>query len=313
MENANQGSESTSLIRPCPERRGSFQGQPRDSVLGLFYNTSMPFQLITPQHQEKIQAILADLPSVKMSKTSSALAALIEEIRQDIPPKRRVSTGRYTITKTLGEALFPLVDEPFILGAALFEFPGDPFVRSLGLQLLSLWAAAHQDLENIKGYFESAAAEQDDWIVRECASGLVRNLTKEYPAQVRSWYLELVHSPDPNQRRFVSESLRPVVENRWFHKDPEFALGVIRHLYQEAEPYPRTSVGNNLSDWMRVNPERAWPIVQELAQNGDPNSYWIAYRACRNYVKKEPLKVMRVLGVSEYRYKKHCYNLEDYL
>ena len=106
----------------------------------------------------------------------------------------------------------------------------------------------------------------------------------------------MVRSEDPNQRRFVSESLRPVVENRWFHKEPEYALGVIKHLFKESAPYPRTSVGNSLSDWMRVDQEIAWPIVVELAGNGDKNSYWIAYRACRNFVKKEPVLVMEMLG-----------------
>ena len=110
----------------------------------------------------------------------------------------------------------------------------------------------------------------------------------------------------------MSESLRPVVENRWFHKQPDYALGVIRHLFQESDPYPRTSVGNNLSDWMRVDSGTAWPIVQELARSGDSNSYWIAYRACRNHVKKEPLKVMDLLGVDEYKYKSRIHKRSDY-
>lgn len=272
----------------------------------------MPFQLIQPQHQIEIETILADVSSPRIEEISSTLASLIERIREDIPEKRRISTGRYSIVKALGESLLPLLDDPFGFGAALFETPGDPFVRSLGLQLLSLWAVASQGLEQVKTYFEAGAAEKEDWIVRECASGLVRKLTKSFPQEVRSWYLVLVNSPDPNQRRFVSESLRPVVENRWFREDPEFALGVIRHLFQESVPYPRTSVGNNLSDWMRVDPDTAWPIVQDLAQCGDPNSYWIAYRACRNYVKKDPVHVMQTLGIIEYKYKDHCYNLEDY-
>ncbi len=85
-------------------------------------------------------------------------------------------------------------------------------------------------------------------MVRECSSGLVRKLTRAFPDLMRAWYLDLVQSQDANQRRFVSESLRPVVENKWFHKEPDYALGIIKHLFQESAPYPRTSVGNNLSD-----------------------------------------------------------------
>ena len=236
---------------------------------------------------------------------------MIDQIRNDIPHKRRISTGRYSIVKALGKALLPLLDDPFGFGLSLFENPGDPFVRSLGTQLLSLWTVENGSLDPVKEFFEAGAAEKDDWIVRECASGLVRKLIQTFPEESRIWYLELVESPDPNQRRFVSESLRPVVENRWFHKEPEYALGVIRHLFKESDPYPRTSVGNNLSDWMRVNQEIAWPIVEELAQNGDNNSFWIAYRACRNYVKKEPLKVMDLLGVDEYKYKSRVHKRSD--
>ena len=110
----------------------------------------------------------------------------------------------------------------------------------------------------------------------------------------------------------MSESLRPVVENKWFHKNPDYALGIIRHLFQESAPYPRTSVGNSLSDWLRVDKVVAWPIVEELGRNGDKNSHWIAYRACRNLVKKEPLKVMDLLGVEEYKYKSSVHRKVDY-
>jgi len=62
---------------------------------------------------------------------------------------------------------------------------------------------------------------------------------------------------------------------------------------------------------MRVNQEIAWPIVEKLALNGDKTSYWIAYRACRNYVKNEPLKVMDLLDVDEYKYKKRIQRRSD--
>jgi hypothetical protein len=61
-----------------------------------------------------------------------------------------------------------------------------------------------------------------------------------------------------------------------------------------------------------VDENIAWPIVKELAENGDENSHWIAYRACRNLVKKEPLKVMDLLGVEEYKYKSRVHRKADY-
>lgn len=270
----------------------------------------MPFQLINPQHLTEITSLVEKIPTTEISDISSHLASIIEQVRSDIPEKRRVSTGRYSIVKALGEALYSLLEDPFEFSVALLETPEDPFVRSLGLQILSLVAVGIGKIDQVIPIFESAAGDED-WIVRECASGLVRKLIKSFPEQTKAWYLEMVQSPDPNQRRFVSESLRPVVENRWFHKEPNFALSIIRHLFYESAPYPRTSVGNNMSDWMRVNEEIAWPIVAELAQNGDKNSYWIAYRACRNLVKKDPIRVMDLLAVDEYKYKSRVHYRQD--
>jgi 3-methyladenine DNA glycosylase AlkC len=198
------------------------------------------------------------------------------------------------------------------IGKGLFEDTNiDPFVRSLGVSLVSIYALNSQDLENALPIFEVAAGDES-WIVRECSSGLVRKMIKAFPDEMAEWYLELVKSENPLTRRFTSESLRPVVENRWIHKQPDFALSILQHLYQESDPYPRTSVGNSLSDWIRVDEELVYPIVEKLAKSGDMNSYWIAYRACRNLVKKKPLLVMDLLGVDEYKYKKRIHKRSDY-
>ncbi|MBN1358009.1 hypothetical protein JW988_04480, partial [Candidatus Bathyarchaeota archaeon] len=76
--------------------------------------------------------------------------------------------------------------------------------------------------------------------------------------------------------------------------------------------YPRTSLGNNLSDLAKQLPDLVFELVAELVASGDRNSYWIAYRACRNLVKKEPIKVMNLLKIDEYRYKKRVYRRSEY-
>ncbi len=43
--------------------------------------------------------------------------------------------------------------------------------------------------------------------------------------------------------------------------------------------------------------------MKKLAGSGNDNSYWIAYRACRNLVKKEPVLVMDILKIDRYKYK----------
>lgn len=268
-------------------------------------------KILSESHLRQLQNLAAKIPGCDLMDTAAELAVLIEDVREDIPEQKRISTGRYSIVKELGRELYVLLRdldlEALAFASSLFRIPGsDPFVRSSAVQVLAQAALGGEDLGTVLRVFESAAAESD-WIVRECCSGLVRPLVKAFSQELRTWYLELVKSPDPNLRRFVSESLRPVVENRWFHKDPDYALGIIKNLFTESDPYPRTSVGNSLSDWLRVDQEQTWPIVCQLARSGNPNSYWIAYRACRNLVKKNPSEVLELLGVDEYRYKGRVY------
>ena len=87
---------------------------------------------------------------------------------------------------------------------------------------------------------------------------------------------------------------------------------MLRKLFRESSSYPRTSVGNNLSDLARRLPELVYGLVGELVEGGDGNSRWIATRACRNLVKQEPVRVMDLLGVDEYRYKDRVYKRSDY-
>jgi len=151
-------------------------------------------------------------------------------------------------------------------------------------------------------YFYQVASAPD-WVVREFAQGAFRKVIQSNRDLVQSWLIGLTQERDARLRRFTAETLRPVAAGRWLQKDPAYSLKILSNLYREKDPYPRTSVGNNLSDLSRNNPELIFSIATDLAANGDKNSYWIAYRACRNLVKKDPLSVMDLLRVDEYHYK----------
>jgi 3-methyladenine DNA glycosylase AlkC len=158
--------------------------------------------------------------------------------------------------------------------------------------------------------FFTRAADAKDWVVREFSAAAFRRLVTPCRQVALPWLRQTALSASPNLRRFVSETLRPVTEIQWLQREPETSLDILCLLFREAHPYPRTSVGNNLSDLARRNPELILEIVQELVASGDKNSQWIAYRACRNLIKKDPLRVMNLLGVKEYHYKDRIYTLE---
>ena len=272
------------------------------------------FKLIRIKHKENLSQIVNRIPNIGNSILVEELKQLIEAIHHDIPSKKRISYGRYTIVKNLGLLFYNFLDikqniNLIKLTVDLYNHKQKaPFVKSMALQLLALKAIKSGELDITMQVFRKAACH-NHWQVRESAAGLIRQLVKHYPEPFHEWYLQLVKSQNPYTRRFVSESLRPVVENKWFLKNPDYPLSILKFLFNETHPYPRTSVGNNLSDWSKKDPDRIYKIITKLVVSKDKNSYWIAYRACRNLVKKNPDKVMNLLGVTKYKYKKNRYKL----
>jgi len=134
-----------------------------------------------------------------------------------------------------------------------------------------------------------------------------RKLIRAHPKEMKAFLIKLSKSNNPNLRRFAAETLRPVQENRWFYEQPGYPLSVLRRMFAESAPYPRTAVGNNLSDLARRLPELVYDLVKDLVSSGDRNARWIATRACRNLVKVDPDRVLDLLQTDVYRYKDRVY------
>jgi len=270
--------------------------------------------LLTSDLETKIQReILTPAIQGDYALASKNIDPVLQELYANIPEKNRISYGRVHTLKVLANYLYAHLSEAnapvFEIASQLYAAGETNWSKGMALGILADYGIA--DYQPVLPYFESAAGSQD-WDLREHAQMFFRRLIKKYPAEMQGFLLRLVILEDPNMRRFVSETLRPVQENKWFYKDPEYSLTVLRHLFRESAPYPRTSVGNNLSDLAPRLPELVYGLVEELVASGDKNSYWIAYRACRNLVKKEPVRVMDLLGVDEYKYKKAVYRRGDY-
>ena len=269
--------------------------------------------LIDPLVEENIQKrIITPIKSGQIDKSVIGIEVILKKMYNSIPDNKRISYGRVHTVKLLAKYLNEIfLDEkidPFIISARIFDSTEKWSAKATTLGILSYIA-----LENYKPvlpYFEKAASDEN-WDIREMAQMFFRKLIKKYPEQMQKYLLVLVKSGDTNIRRFVSETLRPVQENKWFYKNPDYSLKVLKHLFQEKGIYPRTSVGNNLSDLARHLPDLVYKIIEELVESGDKNSYWIAYRACRNLVKKEPERVFELLQIDEYKYKKKIYKRYD--
>ncbi len=271
-------------------------------------------QILNPEIQQNIaNLIINNCLNKQYNLVTKNISSIIDSLYSNIPANKRISYGRVYTIKILSEYLFNFFSEKdlpvFQIAVNILEKGTDFKTKGVALGIFSYFGL--KDDEKVLPYFESAASD-DNWDVREMAQMFFKKLIKKYPAEMKKYLQKLVKSENPNIRRFVAESLRPVQENRWFYKHPDYPLSILRNLFQESAAYPRASVGNNLSDLSRRLPDLVFDLVKELVESGDKNSYWIAYRACRNLVKKEPLKVMNLLKVDEYKYKKAVYKRSRY-
>ena len=271
-------------------------------------------QILTHDIETKIQQdIIANVLQNKHALATKRVADVLKELYGNIPENKRISFGIVYTVQVLSKYLFSrLVEmnaEVYEISTALFEESRDFRSRGVALGILSFYGV--DDYRTVLPFFE-ASASSADWNMREFAQMFFRKLIRKWPDEMKEYLLKLTDHSDPNIRRFVSETLRPVKENKWFYKSPNYSVPILRKLFKESAQYPRTSVGNNLSDLARNLPNLVFELVEELVASGDRNSYWIAYRACRNLVKKEPIKVMNLLQVDEYRYKKRVYKRSEY-
>lgn len=249
------------------------------------------------------EKILPNFKNNNVPAASQGIEAALAALYAKIPDHKRISYGLVYTIKVLSQYLFEN-KLSFPAATQLFQQTNNPDVKGVALGIISFYGL---DMPDKTLPFFLQAATSDNWELREHSQMFFKKLIKKYPAKMQHFLLKYVKAKDPNIRRFVAETLRPVLENKWFHKAPAYSLTVLKHLFNEAAPYPRTSVGNNLSDLAKQNPALVYKLITELVKSGDKNAYWIAYRACRNLVKKEPEKVMKLLKTKEYKYKTRTY------
>jgi 3-methyladenine DNA glycosylase AlkC len=244
----------------------------------------------------------------------TSLPPILNRLYEQIPGNRRVSFGRVYTIRVLSDYLYKQFcnqNVPLYQSATqLYELSVENHCKGVALGILSQHGLSNYQI--VLPHFAKAAGSSE-WEIREFAQMFFRKLVSKYPNELRAFLLTSVRSKDANVRRFAAETLRPVQENQWIYTNPEYSLSILGYLFTEKEAYPRTAVGNNLSDLARRLPNLVYDLVKKLVQSGDKNSYWIAYRACRNLVKKEPLKVLNLLGTDVYQYKKRIYRRRDLL
>lgn len=239
------------------------------------------------------------------------LMDMIEQLKASIPEKKRASFGIVSVIAAFCKYIFKeLDDDDYKVCVKIYRESKNYSTICIGLGLLS-----HYGLDKPEMVLPILveAADHELWEVKEFVQMFIRKITKKHKQLVQALLLDLTESKNKNLRRFASEATRPVAENRWIQEEPEFSLKILRKLFMESEEFPRVSVANNLSDLSRKNPELIYGLVKELKAFGNKDSDFIAYRACRNLIKEDTIRVMNLLEIDEYIYKNKRYYKKDYI
>jgi len=263
----------------------------------------------TEEDKASAQVIVALLLGGLAAPGLERLRSLKDELYAAIPDRRRQSRGIVWVLQRITLLLVSECSSPDRVRATADCLQRSRSLddRLIGIPIFLMAEYGKTDPSSVLDFFREAA-DSPAWEVREFAATGLHRLIGPCREIVLPWLRNAAQSESPRLRRLVSESLRPVTDNQWINREPDTSLDILRLLFREAHPYPRASVGNNLSDLARRNPQLILGIVRELVEGGDENSYWIAKRACRNLVQQNPRRIMELLRVDEYHYKdRHFY------
>lgn len=246
--------------------------------------------------------------TLDFSSMEACIDEMLDILHTGIGEKKRSSYGIVYVVNYLCKVLYKdLLDQgldPYVLGLDMIERFTAYRTICVGFGIMS-----HVGVKEAEKVWPIIlkGADHDQWEVKEFIQMFVRKMTKANKSYVQNQLIYLTQSDNPSYRRFASEALRPVVENRWIQENPDYALKVLCHLFRESHEFPRVSVGNNLSDLSRKNSEVIYKIVEELLAMNNPDSSFIAHRACRNLVKTDSARVLDLLGLETYAYKGQRY------
>ena len=226
--------------------------------------------------------ILNNILNKKIEQGIILLEKLKNKIYNDIPENHRISRGITWVLSRIADIIYENVENKNDLKKIALQLY-KKLNKSNRLQGVPIFLMSYYGANNPIDVFDffMNIASSEQWEVREFATLGFKKIIKNNKQIISNWFLKTVNDDNPYIRRFISETLRPVSENRWLQKEPEYSIEILKSLFKEKNKYPRTSVGNNLSDLSKKNPEIILKIVTELVDTNDENSYWIMRSSCR--------------------------------
>lgn len=113
----------------------------------------------------------------------------------------------------------------------------------------------------------------------------IRPFIRKYPDKCLKQMMRWAKSNNFHLRRLASEGLRPKLP--WatklddFNDKPEPVFEILEQLKEDEIMFVKKSVGNHLTDWLKVNYEPTRALLKEWQKSKNKHTQWIITRATR--------------------------------
>ena len=133
--------------------------------------------------------------------------------------------------------------------------------------------------------YETSIKAIEEITKRNTGEYAIRPFIRKYPEkclkQMKSW----AKSENFHLRRLASEGLRPKLP--WspkldtFNENPKPVFEILELLKEDEIMFVKKSVGNHLTDWLKVNYEPTKKLLKEWQTSKNKHTQWIIKRATR--------------------------------
>lgn len=207
------------------------------------------------------------------------VALIAESLEKSLPVAYNESIK--VLTKIMGE---PNQKETGMFSEFYWLMPVGVFIERNGLN----------DFEtSIKAIYELTQRNTGEYAIRP--------FIEKYPDQAIKIMTEWSKSENFHIRRLASEGLRPKLP--WakkldlFIKNYKPVFRILENLKSDRSKFVMKSVANNINDYLKLNPEPAFTLLEKWSKSKNENTRWIIKHALRTELKRGNKKAKELLKV----------------
>lgn len=147
--------------------------------------------------------------------------------------------------------------------------------------------------------FETSVKAIYELTQRNTGEYAIRPFIEKYPEQMIKVMADWSKSGNFHIRRLASEGLRPKLP--WakkldlFIKNYKPVFKILDNLKADKSKFVMKSVANNVNDYLKLNPEPAFALLEKWSESKNENTRWIVKHALRTELKRGNKKAKELL------------------